>query len=107
MVTSVDKPRRFPVSGLISIKPDRPPTVVLPYASAARGMEPSLLHGRRGGRYHCTEPGVILEIIIGFLVFDGVLAFLFWLLTAGEFGDADDRTIVASRDRATDLFRAR
>ena len=50
---------------------------------------------------------MILEIIIGFLLFDGVLAFLFWLLTAGDFKDADDRKAVASRNRATDLLRAR
>ncbi len=32
--------------------------------------------------------GMILDITIGFLLFDGVLAFLFWLLTAGDFRDA-------------------
>ncbi len=58
----------------------------------------------------CTtawDIGMILEIIIDFLIFDGVLAFLFWLLTANDFRDADDQTSVTSRDRAAGLFRAR
>ena len=55
----------------------------------------------------CMDLGMILEILIGFLLFDGVLAFLFWLLTAGDFRDVGDRTTVVSRDRANDLFHAR
>ena len=42
---------------------------------------------------------MILEIIIGLFLFDGILAFLFWLLTANDF--KDDRTAVATLDAVT------
>ena len=52
---------------------------------------------------------MILETIVGFLVFDGVLAFFFWLLTVDDFRNVDTRMTQAekARDRSIeDWFRA-